>query len=254
MTLLEAIILGIVQGLTEFLPISSSGHLVLGQMILDIKLPGNGFEVVTHLGTLVSVLCVFWKEILSLILNITDKDTRKYIYYIILGTIPAIIMGFGARSYISQLFDSVQLVSVALIVTGLILFFSKKVKRNLLPIDGNKALLIGITQALAIIPGISRSGITICTGLALGMSGKNAAKFSFLLAIPAISGAGLLMTLDAQSDISIIPLTSLIMAFLSSFIIGYICLKWLLDLLESGKFHFFGYYCFVIGLITLLLL
>ena len=254
MTLLEAIILGIIQGLTEFLPISSSGHLVLGQMILDIKLPGNGFEVVTHLGTLVSVLCVFWKEILSLILNITDKDTRKYIFYIILGTIPAVIIGFGARSYISQLFDSVQLVSVALMVTGLILFFSKKVKSNLLPIDGNKALLIGITQAFAIIPGISRSGITICTGLALGMSGKNAAKFSFLLAIPAISGAGLLMTLDPQSDISIIPLTSLIMAFLSSFIIGYICLKWLLNLLESGKFYFFGYYCFVIGLITLLIL
>ena len=251
MTLLEAIILGIIQGLTEFLPISSSGHLVLGQYVLDIKLKGNSFEIVTHLGTLVSVLCIFWKEILSLILDITDKNNRKYIFYLILGTIPAVIIGFGAKSYISELFESVQLVSIALMVTGLILFFSKKVKNNSLQIDSKKAFLIGITQAIAIVPGISRSGITICTALALGMSGKNAAKFSFLLAIPAISGAGLLLALDPQSDITFIPLTSLIMAFMSSFIVGYICLKWLLSLLESGKFHFFGYYCFMIGLIVL---
>ena len=251
MTLLEAIILGIIQGLTEFLPISSSGHLVLGQNVLDIKLEGNDFEIVTHLGTLVSVLCIFWKEILSLILDITDKNNRKYIFYLILGTIPAVVIGFGAKSYISELFESVQLVSIALMVTGLILFFSKKVKNNSLPIDAKKALLIGITQAIAIIPGISRSGITICTALALGISGKNAAKFSFLLAIPAISGAGLLLALDPQSNITFIPLTSLIMAFMSSFIVGYICLKWLLNLLESGKFYFFGYYCFMIGLIVL---
>ena len=252
MTLLEAIILGIIQGLTEFLPISSSGHLVLGQDVLDVKLEGNNFEIVTHLGTLVSVLCIFWKEILSLILNINDKITRNYIFYLIIGTIPAVIIGFGAKYYISELFDSVQLVSVALIFTGLILFFSQKVKKNSLPIDVSKALLIGISQAIAIIPGISRSGITICTALALGMSGKDAAKFSFLLAIPAISGAGLLWILDSQSNISFIPFTSLIMAFLSSFIVGYICLKWLLNLLESGKFYFFGYYCFMIGLIVLL--
>ena len=251
MTLLEAIILGIIQGLTEFLPISSSGHLVLGQYLLDVKLKGNSFEIVTHLGTLISVLCIFWKEILSLILDITDKNNRKYIFYLILGTIPAVIIGFGAKSYISELFESVQLVSIALMVTGLILFFSKKVKNNSLPIDAKKALLIGITQAIAIIPGISRSGITICTALALGMSGKNAAKFSFLLAIPAISGAGLLLALDPQSDITFIPLTSLIVAFMSSFLVGYICLKWLLSLLESGKFYFFGYYCFMIGLIVL---
>ena len=251
MTLLEAIILGIIQGLTEFLPISSSGHLVLGQNFLDIKLEGNGFEIVTHLGTLVSVLCIFWKEILSLILDITDKNNRKYIFYLILGTIPAVVIGFGAKTYFSELFESVQLVSIALMVTGLILFYSKKVKNNSFPIDAKKALLIGITQAIAIIPGISRSGITICTALALGMSGKNAAKFSFLLAIPAISGAGLLLALDPQSGITFIPLSSLIVAFISSFIIGYICLKWLLNLLESGKFYFFGYYCFMIGLIVL---
>ena len=251
MTLLEAIILGIIQGLTEFLPISSSGHLVLGQNILDIKLEGNGFEIVTHLGTLVSVLCIFWKEILSLILDITDKNNRKYIFYLILGTIPAVVIGFGAKTYFSVLFESVQLVSIALMVTGLILFYSKKVKNNSFPIDAKKALLIGITQAIAIIPGISRSGITICTALSLGMSGKNAAKFSFLLAIPAISGAGLLLALDPQSDITFIPLISLIMAFISSFLVGYICLKWLLSLLESGKFYFFGYYCFMIGLIVL---
>ena len=251
MTLLEAIILGVIQGLTEFLPISSSGHLVLGQYFLDVKLKGNSFEIVTHLGTLVSVLCIFWKEILSLTLDITDKNNRKYIFYLILGTIPAVVIGFGAKSYISELFESVQLVSIALMVTGLILFFSKKVKNNSLQIDAKKAFLIGITQAIAIVPGISRSGITICTALALGMSGKNAAKFSFLLAIPVISGAGLLLALDPQSGITFIPLSSLIVAFISSFIIGYICLKWLLNLLESGKFHFFGYYCFMIGLIVL---
>ena len=119
MTLLEAIILGVIQGLTEFLPISSSGHLVLGQYVLDIKLKGNSFEIVTHLGTLVSVLCIFWKEILSLILDITDKNNRKYIFYLILGTIPAVIIGFGAKSYISELFESVHLVSIALMFTDL---------------------------------------------------------------------------------------------------------------------------------------
>ena len=251
MTLLDAILLGIIQGLTEFLPISSSGHLVLGQMILDVELPGNGLEVVTHLGTLLSVLCIFYKEISSLILNITDKETRKYIFYLMLGTIPAVIIGFGAKSYISELFDSTQAVSIGLMFTGLILFFSQKIKKSSVPIDNKKALLIGITQAIAIIPGISRSGITICTALALGISGKNAAKFSFLLAIPAISGAGLLMTLDSQSDFTIIPFSSLVVAFLSSFVVGYVCLKWLLNLLESGKFYFFGYYCFVIGLTVL---
>ncbi len=252
MTLIDAIILGALQGITEFLPISSSGHLVLGQALLGIEIPGNAFEVVTHLGTLLSVFCVFWKDIFSLITSINQKESQKYILYILMGTLPAVIFGLSAKTTIANIFDSVQLVSGALIFTGLVLFFSKRLKSGSKPISLKSGIIIGLAQAVAIIPGISRSGMTITTAMALGTSGKGAAKFSFLLAIPAISGAGLLTALDTSfSGISISSI-SLFAAFLSAFIVGYVSLKWLLGMLESGRFHLFGYYCIFVGLMTMI--
>mgnify|MGYP000082418611 CR=1 FL=1 len=251
MTLLDAILLGTLQGLTEFLPISSSGHLVLGQMIIGVKLPGNQFEVVAHLGTLLSVFFIYWKEILLLISGLESIEKRKYLYYLILGTLPAGIFGFFGRSFIIEFFDSIQIVSFGLIFTGLILFISKRLSMKSHPMNFKKAFLIGLSQAIAIIPGISRSGMTICMGISLGMSGKAAAKFSFLLAIPAIAGAGLLTILDFQPETILIPSYTLFASFFSSFIVGYGCLKWLLGLLESGKFYFFGYYCIFIGVIMI---
>ena len=251
MTLLDAIILGAIQGITEFLPISSSGHLVLGQALLGIVLPGNEFEVITHLGTLLSVFCIFWTDIIKLISGIRDIKTQKYILYLTIATIPAVVVGLTSKSYISVLFDSIQMVSISLIFTGLILFLSQKLIQRSETITIKKGLLIGLSQAIAIIPGISRSGMTISMGLALGISGKEAAKFSFLLAIPSITGAGILILMDTSFSTITIPASSLIAAFLSSFIIGYLSLKWLFGLLESGKFHLFGYYCILIGILTL---
>lgn len=254
MTLIDAIILGALQGITEFLPISSSGHLVLGQALLGIEIPGNAFEVVTHLGTLLSVFCVFWKDIISLVTSINQKETQKYISYILVGTLPAIIFGLGGKTMIANIFDSVQLVSGALIFTGLVLFLSKRLTSGSNPISMKNGIIIGLAQAVAIIPGISRSGMTITTAMALGVSGKEAARFSFLLAIPAISGAGLLTALDSSFSAISIPFMSLFAAFLSAFIVGYISLKWLLGLLESGRFHLFGYYCIFVGLLTMVVL
>ena len=251
MTLLDAIILGAIQGITEFLPISSSGHLVLGQALLGIVLPGNEFEVITHLGTLLSVFCFFWTDIIKLFTGIRDIKTQKYILYLTVATIPAVVVGLTSKSFISVLFESIKMVSISLIFTGLILFLSQKLIQRFETMTIKKGLLIGLSQAIAIIPGISRSGMTISMGLALGISGKEAAKFSFLLAIPSITGAGILTLMDTSFSTITIPESSLIAAFLSSFIIGYLSLKWLFGLLESGKFHLFGYYCILIGILTL---
>ena len=251
MTLIEAITLGVIQGITEFLPISSSGHLVLGQALLGIVLPGNEFEVITHLGTLLSVFCFFWTDIIKLFTGIRDIKTQKYILYLTVATIPTVVVGLTSKSFISVLFESIKMVSISLIFTGLILFLSQKLIQRFETMTIKKGLLIGLSQAIAIIPGISRSGMTISMGLALGISGKEAAKFSFLLAIPSITGAGILTLMDTSFSTITIPESSLIAAFLSSFIIGYLSLKWLFGLLESGKFHLFGYYCILIGILTL---
>ncbi len=165
-----------------------------------------------------------------------------------MGTLPAVIIGLAARDMITDLFDSIPMVAGSLIFTGIILLLTQKLNRKNKQLNLKTGLLIGLTQAFAMIPGISRSGMTISTGLALGLSGKDAAKFSFLLAIPVIAGAGLLTVLDTQPGIIMMP--QLLLAFFSAFIVGTISLKWLLGLLERGKFHRFGYYCIMVGLIT----
>ena len=253
MTLIDAIFLGALQGFTEFLPISSSGHLVIGQALLGIEIPGNAFEIVTHLGTLLSVFCVFWKEIYSLVINLNQKQSKIYILYLLVGTLPALIFALVAKNPLVNIFDSVQLVSGALIFTGLVLFLSKRLKSAGKPISIKNAIIIGLAQAIAIIPGISRSGMTITSAMALGLSGKEAAKFSFLLAIPAIAGAGLLAVFDTSFSYVSIPISYLFASSVSAFMVGFISLKWLLKLLEGGQFHIFGYYCMVLGFSTLIL-
>ena len=252
MTLIEAIILGIIQGFTEFLPISSSGHLVLGQAILDIDQPGNEFEILVHLGTLASVIVVFYNDITGLVFSIKEKSTQKFILFILLGTVPAVIIGLGMKVFIDNLFENVTVVGLALMFTGVILYGSSFIKRKNKDHSFISSILIGCAQAIAIIPGISRSGMTISAALFLGLSSKESARFSFLLAIPAITGAGLLIALDLDGAF---PLTGIVSmaAFFSSFIIGILALKWLLGWLEQGKFHYFGIYCFGVGLLTLLI-
>jgi undecaprenyl-diphosphatase len=251
MTIFEAVLLGIIQGFTEFLPISSSGHLVIGQKVLGISIAGNVFEVVVHLGTLGSVLIIFWPDILQLIKSINSAATQKYIFAIIIGTMPAVIIGFLFKDVISEAFENIRIVAVTLMITGIILLTTKFIKTKLKDIGNGSALLIGIAQAMAIVPGISRSGITISLAMHLGIAPEKAAKFSFLLAIPTIVGAGLLTGLDLnESSEPTLSWSVLIVGFLSSLIIGWISLKWLLGLIRSGKFHWFGVYCVLLGILS----
>jgi len=235
MTLFDAIILGIIQGITEFLPISSSGHLVLGQALLGVNSPGNVVEVVTHLGTLLSVIWVFWKDLSSILISFQNKDTQKYILFLIMGTLPAVIIGLAARDMITDLFDSIPIVAGSLIFTGIILLLTQKLNRNNKQLNLKKGLLIGLTQAFAMMPGISRSGMTISTGLALGLSGKDAAKFSFLLAIPVIAGAGLLTALEYSAGKHFDSDASIIIGILQCIYRWYYFLKMVVRIIRKWK-------------------
>ena len=251
MQYIDTIILAILQGLTEFLPISSSGHLVIGQRLLNINLPGNAFEVVLHLGTLMSVLTVFRGEIKAIIFNLSDSSNQYYIFALVFGTIPALLVGLLLRDSISLIFDDIRFVSLSLICTGIMLIASKFIVKRNVKLTLFIGLLIGLAQAAAIIPGISRSGATICMGILMGLSAPKAARFSFLLSIPVIIGAGLLTAINIKT----IPFgfDIVLLGIFFSYLVGWISLKWLLTILNSGKLYWFGVYCLIIGLFVFMI-
>ena len=252
MDIIDALILGSLQGMTEFLPVSSSGHLVLGQHFLGLSLPGNFFEVLVHLGTLCSVLVVFRTEILKLIQSIKSAESKIMLSALVIGTIPAVLIGLSMKDKINQLFENPLTVSFSLILTGIWLVMTKWFVNQQSNINLKNGFLIGCAQAIAIIPGISRSGATIGVAMLLGISPEKAAKFSFLLAIPAIAGAGLLTAIDIDPAlVSSLSSGTIIAAFFSSFLVGWAALTWLLKLISKGQFHWFGLYCMVIGILTL---
>jgi len=250
MQIVDVIILGVLQGLTEFLPISSSGHLVLGQYLLNVKSPGNTLEILFHLGTLGSVVFVFFPDILNILITIKKKSTQKLLMYIFLATIPAVIIGFILRNKIEILFESVNSVGFALLFSGLVLIISSISKNKNSQHSLFSSMVIGFGQALAIIPGISRSGMTITISLFFGFSPKESAKFSFLLSIPIVAGVGMLGIQDMQSS-ETFSMDIIIVALFSSFFIGIIALKVLIKLLELGKFYIFGIYCICLGLVSI---
>ena len=252
MDIIDALILGSLQGMTEFLPVSSSGHLVLGQHFMGLSLPGNFFEVLVHLGTLCSVLVVFRTEILKLIQSIKSAESKIMLSALVIGTIPAVLIGLSMKDKISHLFENPLAVSFSLILTGIWLVMTKWFVNQQSNINLKNGFLIGCAQAIAIIPGISRSGATIGVAMLLGISPEKAAKFSFLLAIPAIAGAGLLTAIDIDPAlVSSLSSGTIIVAFFSSFLVGWAALTWLLKLISKGQFHWFGLYCMVIGILTL---
>ncbi|RKU31494.1 hypothetical protein C6495_12475 [Candidatus Poribacteria bacterium] len=273
MSFFEALLLGILQGLTEFLPVSSSGHLVLAQAFLGLKEPLVFFDVMLHVGTLAAVLVVYRGAIGNLISGGVSAIARrnvspelKFIWLILLGSIPTGVIAVLFKDTLEAAFDKVWLVSVMLIVTGGILQLPRLRREGAFPkrASGNNggtsdaadtgmrwwhAPLIGIAQGCAITPGISRSGTTISVALLCGISAKTAAEYSFLLSIPAILGAVVLKMRDVVD--TAIPIHIIAGGMLASFVVGYVALRLLLVMLNRGKFSVFSYYCVALGLASL---
>lgn len=250
MTYLDAVILGLIQGLTEFLPISSSGHLVLGQHLLGVKMPGMMFELVVHFGTLMSVLIYFRKKVFVLIKSIFDtslKTERRLVFYIILGTIPAVIIGLSFKGIIAEAFASPWAAAIFLIFTGLGLLLTSGFEKGVKFIDVPRSIIVGFAQALAILPGISRSGMTIAAALFSGVKPIEAAEYSFLLSIPVIIGA---IIYQASSIIAVENnlLGQYIVGAAVAFLTGLFAVYLLLDLIKKGKFKYFGIYCLIVGM------
>jgi undecaprenyl-diphosphatase len=256
LTYLQAAILGLVQGLTEFLPVSSSGHLVIGTHLLGANAEGNLlFDVLVHFGTLVAVLVVFREKILAIAAALLGRGSardRKLAGLIVLGSIPAAFVGLLLEDLVEHLFGSVQAVAIALLVTGVILRFAREQPAARREVGLLPALAIGVGQALAITPGISRSGTTIALALRLGIAQAEAAEFSFLLAIPAIGGAFVLKLSDAIATGSVDAWGPYVLGTLLSALSGWAALRWLLALLRGGRFHLFSWYCWAVGGTTLI--
>ena len=268
MTILEAIVLGVLQGITEFLPVSSSGHLVLMQHFLGIKESKVFFEVMLHFGTLGAVIIVYYRLIGSLVrtgfstlfqaafyrqpqLTVSNTPDLRLIWFLLLGSVPTGLIALLFKDSLEAIFGKPMVVAGMLIITGLILQLSRVGQRRretATPLRVWHTPLIGIAQGLAIIPGISRSGSTISISLLLGLSPQVAAQYSFLLSIPAILGAVILKLRDI-GEITIAP-TVLVAGTLTSFIVGYIALRFLLAMLNRGKFSVFSYYCFALGIVA----
>lgn len=255
MSYLDAIILGIIQGLTEFLPVSSSGHLVLAEALLGVKEPGVSFEILVHLGTLLAVLIYFRNRIGRMIMSLFNselKAERRWILFIIIGTIPAGLVGVTLEDFFDRAFSNPILAATMLIVTGLILLSTRFVKKGERSLNSPNSFLIGIGQAMAIMPGISRSGTTISAGLLLGVKPSEAAEFSFLLSIPAIGGAVVLKSGDLMQLQSAL-VGQYVIGTLAAFALSLAAVYTVLETIKRGKFVYFAYYCFAAGLLGLYL-
>lgn len=264
MSLIEAIILGLVQGLTEFIPVSSSGHLVLVQKLFGFGIEENiTFEIFLHLGTLLAVLIFFYRQIWDLIVSlfVWRKDTvgeshaknRMIIVYMIISTFATGVLYLIFGKYFEAAYDMPRLVAGMLLITGVILYLSDMKKDTQTPqsnIGVVKSTIIGIAQGIAIIPGISRSGSTIAASVLCGMKRKDAAQFSFLLSIPAILGANLVSIKEFQ-QIESAMWGNYIAGFIVSFVSGYFVIAFLIRLIQSGSLRYFSYYLWAAGLITL---
>lgn len=252
MTLLQAILLGIIQGLTEFLPISSSGHLVLFQKIFRVTEPTLTFGIVVHLGTLIAVFAVFWRDIVSLL----RKPFQRLTLLLIAGTIPTAIIGVVFKDFFEEVFASGRTLGFEFIVTGIVLFFADCLNRGYKDVEETSILdaaFVGLMQGAAILPAISRSGLTISGALFRNMERDFAARFSFLLSIPAILGAAVFDMKDLiETGVGNLDSASLGAGFIFSAIFGYISIKYMIGMLRKGKMRVFSYYVFALGGLVLI--
>ena len=269
---LEVIVLGAVQGLTEFLPISSSGHLVLFQHLLGFRQPEILFDICLHVGTLSAIVAVFFREISQILTTLlclpaksraagglknlygTDESVRLAAL-ICIGSLPTALLGLFFRQFVDRLFTSVALVGAMLLFTGCLLWFTQRVTstgRPTLRLNAKDALMVGLAQGLAILPGVSRSGATISAALYVGVDRETAGRYSFLLSIPAILGA-LVLEMDATTTQTTIPVSMMVLGAAVAAGIGFAALKILLFVVRRGKMHRFAPYCWLAGATALVL-
>jgi len=260
MSWLEALFLGIIQGLTEFLPVSSSGHLTIGSVLFGMSGEENlTFAIVVHTATVFSTIVVLWHEVAGLFKGFFSfkwNEETKMVCKILLSMIPVGIVGVFFKDQVEQLFGSgLLLVGCMLLLTAVLLAFSYYAKpRQKEEISFKDAFIIGLAQACAVLPGLSRSGSTIATGLLLGNKKEQVAKFSFLMVIIPILGEGFLDLIKGgfSPAASGISYTALIVGFLAAFISGSLACKWMINLVKKGKLIYFAYYCLAVGLITII--
>lgn len=273
MTFLSSFLLGLVQGIAEFLPISSSGHLAIAQNLLGMSDAGTVpefFDVLLHLGTLVAVFVAYWADIKDMVLeffrgagDLIHHSTpnpvppaRQLILLIILGTLPLFVV-LPVKDAVQSLSNSMVFIGAALIVTGVLLFVSDRVKKgrkNERTATWLDVLIVGLGQAIATMPGISRSGMTITTGCFVGFERKFAVRFSFLLSIPAVLGANILSLADAaKAGINWAEVPVYLVGVVTAAVVGYLCIRLLRFIADRGKFGAFAYYCWAVGVLTLVL-
>lgn len=264
MNVLQALILGIVQGLTEFLPVSSTGHLVLVPYILGWDAPSTTFDLMLHAGTLVAVLAYFWRDILDIILafgrhNEAAMVKRRVGLFLLIGTVPAAVIGGALESKFEEFFGEPGWVAFFMIITGVLLVASHVVSgkraltgRNVAQMKLSDALAIGFAQAVAILPGISRSGSTISTGLFLGMKRETAAHYSFLLSIPIIAGATVWKLRHGFGDGTGTGVATMVTGFIFAALSGFFAIKFLLGYVRQHSLVIFAIYCWVVGGLVLL--
>ena len=257
MNVLQALLLGILQGLTEFLPVSSSGHLEIGHHVLGVQSENNlFFDIVVHVATVLSTIVIFRKDLIELLKGLFAfkwNEPTIYIFKLVLSAIPVLILGLLFKDYIEQLFTgNLMLVGSMLIFTAMLLSLTQFVRLNNGKITFLKALVIGIAQAIAVVPGISRSGSTIATGLLLKNKKEDVTRFSFLMVLIPILGAAFLNILggDFASETSVGTLP-LVVGFLAAFISGLFACSWMIKIVKRGKLIYFAIYCLVIGVIAI---
>lgn len=284
MSLLKAILLGIIQGVTEFLPVSSSGHLAIAKKIFHMADVGTSFDVFLHIGTLVAVFVVYWRDISKLIMDglgiladsfynlfqlikskrenkepvyrkVINSSYRKFAMLVIVSTIPTGILGIMGEKLIDDVATSLLVPGICLFITAILLFISDQIT------DGDKtpkkttyanATFMGICQGIATLPGLSRSGTTITAGLLCGLKREFAVKYSFIMSIPAILGAALIKVPDMKNDIASSSALGYVAGAVMSAIVGYVCIKTMLVIVRNKQFKIFSYYCVAVGLVAII--
>ena len=257
---IQALILGLIQGLTEYLPVSSSGHLTIGQEILGVSSEDNlAFDVVVHVATVLSTLVVLWGEIVWLLkgfFKFKMNEEMRYVINILVSMIPVGIVGVFFKEQVEAIFGSgLLVVGICLLVTAALLTFTYFARpRQKEKIGVKDAFIIGVAQACAVLPGLSRSGSTIATGLLLGNKKERMAQFSFIMVIPPILGEALLNVLKVakgEAVFSTIDTLPLVVGFVAAFVSGCFACRWMIDIVKRGKLVYFGIYCAVVGLIAI---